>query len=65
MTPASVPWWGWILLAGVLWFVQLMMGTYTDSGSPRAWTVRIAFIVGMIVSGLIGVIRFVKWVWLS
>jgi hypothetical protein len=63
--PASIPWWGWILLAVVLWYVQLMMGIYTDSGSIRAWVIRIALIAGMVISALIGVIRFVKWIWQS
>jgi hypothetical protein len=39
------------------------MSIRTDAGSKGAWLIRIAFITGMAVSFLIGVIRFVKWVW--
>jgi hypothetical protein len=61
--PASIPWWVWLFIAAVCWFIQLMMSIRTDNGSVGAWIIRIAFIVGMVLSALIGVIRFVKWVW--
>ena len=61
--PASIPWWGWLLIATVCWFVQLILSIRTDNGSAGAWIVRIAFIAGLVLSVLIGVIRFVKWVW--
>ena len=63
MMPTSIPWWAWLLIAALCWFLQLMMSIQTDSGSLRAWTIRIALIVGMALSALIAVIRFVKWVW--
>ena len=64
--PANIPWWGWLLIAVACWFLQLIMSvrTYdTFEGSKGAWVIRIAFIAGMVLSVLIGVIRFVKWVW--
>jgi hypothetical protein len=39
------------------------MSIRTDGGSKGAWMIRAAFIAGMVLSALIGVIRFVKWVW--
>jgi hypothetical protein len=39
-----------------------MMSIRTDEGSKGAWLIRIALIVGMVLSALIGVIRFIKWV---
>jgi len=60
---ASIPWWGWLLIAVACWFIQLMMSVRTDSGSKGAWVIRSAFIAGMVLSFLIGVIRFVKWAW--
>jgi hypothetical protein len=41
------------------------MSIRTDDGSKGAWVIRIAFIGGMVLSALIGGIRFVKWVWLG
>jgi hypothetical protein len=41
------------------------MSIRTDDGSKGAWVIRIAFIAGMVLSALIGVIRFVKWAWLG
>jgi hypothetical protein len=61
--PADVPWWGWLLIAVACWFLQLMMSIRTDDGGKGAWLIRTAFIAGMVLSALIGLIRFVKWVW--
>jgi hypothetical protein len=61
--PSSVPWWGWLLVAAVCWFVQFVLSIRTDNGSAGAWIIRIGFIAGMVLSVLIAVIRFVKWVW--
>jgi hypothetical protein len=41
------------------------MSIRTDDGSKGAWVIRLAFITGMVLSALIGVIRFVKWAWLG
>ena len=61
MMPASIPWWAWLLIAVVLWFAQLVISVRTDDGGLGAWFIRWVFIAGMVMSGLIGVIRFVKW----
>ena len=61
--PASIPWWAWLLITAACWFIQLMMSVWTDKGGAGAWTIRVAFIAGMVLSTLIAVIRFVKWVW--
>jgi hypothetical protein len=61
--PASISWWGWLLIAIACWYFQLVMSIRTDKGGKGAWTIRIALITGMVLSSLIGVVRFVKWVW--
>ncbi len=61
--PANMPWWAWLLIAVGCWFLQLITSFRTDDGSKGAWLFRIVFIAGMVLSFLIGVIRFVKWVW--
>ena len=61
--PANMPWWGWLLMAVGCWLVQLIMSIRTDDGSKGAWVIRFVFIAGMVLSALIGAIRFVKWVW--
>jgi hypothetical protein len=63
--PANIPWWAWLIIAVGCWFFQLIMSIRTDDGSKGAWLIRIAFIAGMVLSFLICVIRFVKWVWLG
>jgi hypothetical protein len=63
MSPSALPWFGWLVLAVVCWFFQLMMSMYTDKGGADAWLIRGVLIAGMVMSAAIAIIRFVKWVW--
>jgi hypothetical protein len=69
--PADLSWWVWILLAVALWLLQLVTSAFSDETirenkhTSFFWTVRAALIFAMVVSALVGVIRFVKWVWNS
>jgi hypothetical protein len=58
--PASIPWWGWLLVAAVCWFIQKIMRIRTDEESIGARAIRIALLAGMMLSALIGVIRFFR-----
>jgi hypothetical protein len=57
MSPALLPWWGWIAAAVVLWLAVI----FTDADRSRF--LRPVLVAGMVISALIGIIRFVKWVW--
>jgi len=46
MHASALPWWGWLIAAVVCYFVQVVMSTWTDNGSIRAWIIRAAFIHG-------------------
>jgi hypothetical protein len=59
--PASISWWGWLLIAVLCWYVQLMMSLWTEKGGVGAWTIRALFLAGMVLSLLLGVFRFGKW----
>jgi hypothetical protein len=65
----DLSWWVWILLTAALWFLQLIISVVSDETirenkhTSFFWTVRAALIAAMVVSALVGVIRFVKWVW--
>ncbi len=61
--PANIAWWGWLLIAGVCWYVTMMMSVWTYKGGIWPWIIRVAFGLGMVLSLLIGVVRLVKWVW--
>ncbi len=63
MSPSDLPWWGWLLLAVICWCFQWAIGEYTEEGSLRAWAFRLVLIAGAVLSALIAVVRFVKWVW--
>lgn len=59
MTDVSfLPWWGWLLVAIVL-FLAIQ---FTDEKSRVS---RAALFGAMVLAGLIGIFRFVKWVWKS
>jgi hypothetical protein len=60
---ASIPWWGWLVICVVCYFVQLNLSIGEDLGSRIQAKFRIVFIAGFVLSFLICVIRFVKWVW--
>jgi hypothetical protein len=66
---ADLSWWVWILLAAALWLLQLIISAVSDEtireNKHKSFfgTVRTALIAAMVVSALVGVIRFVKWVW--
>jgi hypothetical protein len=57
MSAAVLPWWAWIGLAVVLWLAVL----FTDEDRYRS--LRLVLISGMILSALLGIIRFAKWAW--
>jgi len=57
---SSLPWWGWFILAFILWIAQFFAEGKKEFGF---W--RIMLIVAMILSFLTGLIRFVRWVWTS
>jgi hypothetical protein len=63
MTLASIPWWGWLIIGGVCYFVQLNLSIGEDLGSRTQAKFRIVFVALCALSLLICVIRFVKWVW--
>jgi hypothetical protein len=56
VSPAILPWWGWMVAAVVLWLI----GFFIDE--KRGFS-HVVLFVGMVLFALIGVIRFVKWVW--
>jgi disulfide bond formation protein DsbB len=51
-----MPWWGWLVAAGVLWLLQLAIPDENRN-------LRMVLIIGMALSALIGIIRFMKEVW--
>jgi hypothetical protein len=63
MSPSALPWWGWLALAVTFWFFQIGASIYTDNGTLPAWAFRIALIVGMVLSAILAVVRFIKWAW--
>jgi predicted transporter len=66
---SALSWWAWILVAAGLWFLQLVISGLADETIRENkhtnffGMIRAALIFGMVVSALIGVIRFVKRVW--
>jgi hypothetical protein len=63
MSPSLLHWWGWLIVAAILYIAQLVQSSYTDKGGTLAWLVRILMIGGMVISFLLAIVRFVKWAW--
>jgi len=67
--PANVPWWAWLVLAAVLWLLQLIISVSSDKSIPENKhpmffsSIRVLLVVAMILCALVGIIRFVKAVW--
>jgi hypothetical protein len=57
-------WWVWIVAAGFFWLVQLIASS-SEVREGQGWSLwRTLAVVAMSGSLAIGLIRFVKWVWL-
>jgi hypothetical protein len=71
MNPSDLPWWGWLLCAGLLLFaafISFLLGWNADAatewnrGHRRLLLAAVLCVAGLL-SGLLGVVRFVKWAW--
>jgi len=68
MKPSAIPWWGWAiitLISGILFLSFL--GASDSSRKDRLSPVLLAYLFAFaaLLSGVIAVIRFIKWVWSS
>ena len=69
MSPSDLQWWGWIVLSALLWIIGRFASAEADESIPINvhttfwWIVHALVTIGSILSTLIGVIRFIKWVW--
>lgn len=74
-SPSDLPWWGWLIASGATLFVAALFGgvssaSFKHKGSSFMATVgcfgvMAAAAFGLIgaLTGAVGVILFVKWVW--
>jgi hypothetical protein len=64
MTTVLGYWWVWFVGAAFFWVVQLV-ASMSEAREGQPWSIwRILAVTAMCVSLLIGVVRFVKWVWM-
>jgi hypothetical protein len=64
MNLSMFPWWAWLLAGVVGFFVGAFIHSISDAPLDEAGRFIGGFIVfASIVSMVIGLIRFVKWVW--
>jgi hypothetical protein len=66
--PASLTWWQWLLVSGVLGLIAWGFhynATEDPHGSSLSIVVAVPAGLASIIAFVIGVIRFVKWVWES
>jgi hypothetical protein len=74
MSPADLPWWGWMLCAAGAALLARVSFTNAWSSllvSQNIQTSQRSYFVGVVVSiaaailGIVGLVRFVKWIWES
>jgi hypothetical protein len=70
ISPADLPWWGWLLCGGgaaiIALFVGMISSVQSDKkGGGGCFLYLVAAVFGLAAAGcgLVGIIRFVKWVW--
>ena len=70
ITPSDLEWWAWLLIAlGAGLFAALMAGfaSVQEKTSSAVTIGLVAFVSGAasLIAGIIGIVRFIKWVWVS
>lgn len=65
-SPSDLPWWGWLLISAGFLVVALIASLVAENSSSYqipAWLIAVGSFFGVALSGTIGVVRFVKWIW--
>jgi ABC-type branched-subunit amino acid transport system permease subunit len=66
VSPSDIPWWGWFLCALGAGLVSFLIALFSSTREKKFYfSIVMYFIFGFTaaVCGIIGIIRFVKWVW--
>jgi hypothetical protein len=67
-SPSDLSWWGWLLVSFGAWIVCVIAANLIESskgGGCLATLVAVASGITGAITGVMGVILFVKWVWTS
>jgi hypothetical protein len=64
ISPSDLPWWGWLLCSIAAWIVVAIASVLSRKRRRGCYAALIAAIAGLVglVTGLIAVFRFIKWV---
>jgi len=65
MSPSDLPWWGWLLCAFGAGLVALLIALFSSTREKKVYFGIVMYCVfGMfaVACGIMGIIRFVKWV---
>jgi len=68
VSPSDLPWWGWLLCAVCAALVALGAKIYYDENTEKDWRL-VAMVIGFVsvvaafLLGVIGMVRFIKWIW--
>jgi hypothetical protein len=66
-SPSDLPWWGWLLCSLVAWIVCGIAYGFSENKNGGCLAILLATVAGLggTVTGIMGIILFVKWVWTS
>ena len=64
-SPSDLPWWGWLLCSIGAWIVCAIAAAFSDEGDGGCLAVLVAIISGLAgaITGIMGLVLFIKWVW--
>ena len=62
-SPSDLSWWGWLLCSIAAWVVCIFASALTEKGGCLAGLIALMAGVAGTVTGVMGAILFVKWVW--
>jgi hypothetical protein len=68
ISPSDLPWWGWLLCSFGAWgtcWVMAFLNEDSDSGGFLLVLTAIVSGLAGLLTGIMGVVLFVKWIWNS
>ena len=65
LDPAALPWWLWLACSLVCLVLASLFALFREDDSTGCGCLSIAVLLGIagMLSGLLGLVRFIKWAW--
>jgi len=64
MNPSDFPWWAWLVCGFVLWLIGNVVHEDLENSIGR-WAFGWLIVLSGILVAFVGIVRFVKWIWVG